>query len=153
MAASLRRITAAALVAVASTALPSGVHADMRSPSVLNPKTYRSPAGAYALTVDPSDMSGKGPASYRLTRGDRVVWDRSLPFTLWDAAVTDDGVVGGYAYTDGYDSIAGGDFRIALLDTKGNVRLDHADRRAFWMIHGPAALFGLGLFLDPANDR
>jgi hypothetical protein len=122
-------------------------------PTVLNPKTYRSPAGTYALTVEPSDMSGKGEASYRLTGGDQVVWARELPFTLWHAAVTDDGLAGGYAYSEGYDSLAAGDFRIVLLDQQGNVRMDQADRRALVTMHGPALPYGLGLFLDPANDR
>jgi hypothetical protein len=122
-------------------------------PSVLNPKTYRSPAGAYTLTVDPSGMSGKGKASCRLTRGAQVMWAKELPFTFWQAAVTDDGLAGGYAYSEGYDSLAGGDFRVVLLDQQGNVRMGHSDRRALVIMPGPAVPFGLGLFLDPANDR
>jgi hypothetical protein len=141
------------LVAVLAAARPAGVRADMRSPSVLNPKTYRSPAGAHALTVDPTDMTGKDKATYRLSRGEHVVWEKELPFTLWDAAVTDDGLAGGYAYSDGYDALVG-DLRIVLLDPRGNVRVDHAVPRAFTgALHAPAAPVGAGLFLDPPNER
>ena len=34
---------------------------------VVNPKTYRAPAGRYALTVDPSDRYGRGAATVSYT--------------------------------------------------------------------------------------
>ena len=71
-------------------------------PPVLNPKTYLSPSGEYRLHVDPSTMYGQGKATYRLDRGGQVAWEGARPFTLWDAGVTDDGVVAGYAYSHGW---------------------------------------------------
>ena len=67
----------------------------------LNPKTYKSPSGEYELRVDPSTIYGPGEGSYRMTRKGAEIWAKKLPFTLWDAGVTDDGTTAGYAYSLG----------------------------------------------------
>jgi hypothetical protein len=130
-------------------------------PRVLNPKTYLSPSGQYALLVDPSDMYGRFGASYRLTRQGREVWSGQRPFTLWEAAVTDAGVVGGCAYslgwsgnTDGHDGERHGNLHVILIDAQGTLRLDQVTKRE----HGgypnaPPKPVASGLFLDPENDR
>lgn len=92
---------------------------------VLNPATHTSPSGRYSLHVDPTAMNGAGPAQYRMTRDGQEVWAGERPFSLWDAGVTDDGIVAGYAYEGGvgsgghhgtrYDSLA-----IYILDADGN---------------------------------
>jgi hypothetical protein len=130
-------------------------------PRVLNPKTYLSPSGQFALLVDPSDIYGRFGASYRLTRQGREVWSGERPFTLWEAAVTDDGVVGGCAYslgwsgnTDGHDGVRHGNLHVILIDAQGTLRLDQVTKRE----HGgypnaPPKPVASGLFLDPENDR
>jgi hypothetical protein len=50
------------------------------------------------LFVDPSDKHGAGPGAYRLTHMNKLVWAGDLPFTLWEACVTDAGEIGGYTF-------------------------------------------------------
>ena len=137
-------------------------------PPVLNPKTYASPSGEYRLEVDPSTMHGQGAGSYRLTRGGDEVWAKTLPLTLWEAAVTDDGVTVGYAYTHGLhgfpppeerDKLSAdewnGFFHVVILDAQGELRLNNRQKRERSCIVGhdlcyPAAK---GLFVDAGNDR
>jgi hypothetical protein len=95
-------------------------------PPTLNPKTYASPSGKYALFVNPSDLYGRGKASYRLTLNGGEVWSAEKPYTFWEACVTDNGLVGGYAYSHGWRgfSEAGyeagmGDFRVVIIDPRG----------------------------------
>jgi hypothetical protein len=75
------------------------VYAGIPYMPILEPKEYASPSGGYRLFVDPSDRSGEGPATYRLSYNGKEVWSGKRPFTLWEAGVTDDGRVGGYAYS------------------------------------------------------
>src|ERR1051325_11714252 len=75
--------------------------AQLIPPPVVNPATYESRSGKYVLEVDPSQMYGKGGASYRLTRQGQDVWSGDRPFTLLAVGVSDDGVVAGYAYSGG----------------------------------------------------
>jgi hypothetical protein len=129
------------------------VHAQFFFREILNPKTYRSPSGAYAIAIDPSDRRGAGKASYRLTHFDKLVWAKQLPFTLWKAGVTDKGEVGGFAYSDGKDS-SRGVFRIVLLDPQGKLRLDEATPREDTLFpDGHPNPTGKGVFLDSGNDR
>src|SRR3954454_1374798 len=68
---------------------------------ILNPKIYASPSGRYMLFVDPSDPRGRGKASYRMSVDGKAAWSAEKPYTLWEAGVTDDGSVAGYAYSYG----------------------------------------------------
>ncbi len=131
------------------------------SPRALNPKSYRSRSGEFVWTVDPSDLYGRGEGSYRLTRGGAVVWSGTRPFTLFDADVTDDGVIAGYAYTHGeqgfseagYNAVMG-DFVIVILDATGQLRLHEVvPRRTSRILHAPPDPLAEGLIGDAANDR
>lgn len=133
----------------------------------LDPATYVSPSGAYRLLVDPGTEYGQGPARYRLTRGGDVVWEGNRPFTCWQAAVGDDGVVAGYAYSNG---LAGfpmenqrdstkeedwcGDFRVALLNSDGTTRFEEITKRTgSRFLHAQPVPIAKGLFIDPGNSR
>lgn len=127
----------------------------------LDPYTVRSPAGTFALAVTPSNMDGAGEASYVLTRDGKPVWQGTRPFTLWEAAVTDDGTVCGYAYDKGYDGRGrGGDDGSALLcviiDHEGLVRcMDAHERKHPPVLSNPPAAYeprALGLAMDPGRD-
>jgi hypothetical protein len=132
-----------------------------QSPRVLHPRAYCSPSGQYEVLVDPSDMYGRFGASYRLTREGREVWSGRYPFTLWEAAVSDDGVVAGYAYTRGWSGYSGGrddaghgDFHVVVINREGSLCLDDVTKRE----HGgypnaPPKPAASGLFLDAENDR
>jgi len=129
-------------------------------PPILNPKTYTSPSGEFVLHVNPSDREGKGAATYRLTRKGVVAWSGVRPFTLWDAGVTDDGTVAGYAYTYGFQGWGGkvasdfGEFEVSIFDPSGRARLDKKFKREFSrFLHDPPNPIAVGLIVDGANDR
>ena len=82
--------------------IPAPAFASELPPPTLNPKRYVSPSGKYVLFVNPSDLYGRGKATYGLTLGGREVWSAEHPYTLWDARVADDGVVAGYGYSHGW---------------------------------------------------
>jgi sugar lactone lactonase YvrE len=124
-------------------------------PPVLDPKTYVSPSGRFTLLVDPSAMEGRGRATYRLSQDGREVWRAEKPFSLWNARVTDDGVVGGYAYTEGFQgSRIPGDFHVVLLAGDGSVRLDEVTKRAGRSSYNRAPNpVGAGIVMNADNDR
>jgi hypothetical protein len=132
-------------------------------PPVLNPKTYTSPSVEYKLEVDPSTMYGQGEGRYRFTRSGVEVWSAKHPFALWDTAVTNDGIVAGYAYTYGWRGFApesspdrkgNGDFHVVIFDPQGKLRLNEVvPREHSRFLHSPPTPLANGMFIDPANDR
>ena len=131
-------------------------------PRILNPRSYGSPSGQYALLVDPGDRYGQFGASYRLTKQGREVWSGQRPFTLWEAVVTDDGVVGGYSYSLGWSGYAEGrskaghgDFHVILIDAEGHLRLDQVTKRegGRGIPNAPPNPLASGLVVDADNDR
>ncbi len=135
--------------------------AQWQSPPTLNPKKYTSPSGKFVLFVNPSDLYGRGKADYELTDGGRKVWSSEKPYTLWDASVTDDGVVAGYAYSHGWAGYAEaginaglGDFRVVIIDPRGQERLNRITKReTSHFPHMPPDPRASGLIMDVANDR
>lgn len=125
----------------------------------MNPKTYVSPSKEYTLSVNPGDREGIGAATYRLSRKSRTVWEGKRPFTLWQAGVTDDGTVAGYAYSFGLEGggagpNAYGDFEIVILDSTGATRLDQKIKRTpSPYLHTNPEPVASGLIVDAANDR
>jgi hypothetical protein len=119
------------------------------------PKTYASPSGKYSLSVDPSDRRGGGKAHYVLKHGGQVAWSGDEPFTFWEAFVANDGTFGGYAYSEGEGySQDPGEFIVALLDTKGNVRtINKTPREHSHYLHTSADPKAGGIFAQPENDR
>ncbi|NCC51027.1 MAG: hypothetical protein EOM20_07395 [Spartobacteria bacterium] len=127
-------------------------------PPILNPATYTSPSGEYSLTVDPSDLHGRGAADYRFTKHGEVLWTNCLPFTLWEAGVSDSGYVGGYAYSHGWRGFskkAGlGDFRVVVLSPTGTLLREHVfQREASRFMDTPPNPLARGLLIDPAGNR
>ncbi len=107
------------------------------------------------MLVDPSHKHGRGPATYRLSKDGREVWSGEKPFTLWYARVTDAGVVGGFAYSEGEgDRQTQGDFQVVILDQDGTVRLDNVTKRERVNVpEQPPSPLGRGVVMDDANDR
>lgn len=122
---------------------------------VLDPRTYSSPDGRFVLTVDPTDRHGAGPAKYVCKENGEQRWAKTLPWTLWDAGVTDDGIVAGYAYTRGASSIGDvGDFVVAIVDRDGEIRLkDSKPREHSQFFHQQPNPAANGLLVDQLNDR
>jgi hypothetical protein len=142
--------TRAALLMLALLASPP-VFAQHGFAPDLPPKDYSSPSGRMSLSIDPSDRSGAGSALYELRRDGAVVWSADQPFTFWDAAVGDDGTVGGYAYSLGFNrhSADAGDFLVVILDPRGSARIvEKVRREPSLMLHRMADPQGNGVFLE-----
>lgn len=127
----------------------------------LNPKTYSSPTGQYSLRVDPSSKYGGGEGDYRMTRGGAELWSKKLPFTLWDAAVTDEGVVAGYAYSLGRENVRvedgkheNGRLHMVILDPQGVLRMNEMlPRTGTFSCTSTVDRNVRGLIVDTENDR
>jgi hypothetical protein len=130
-------------------------------PPVLNPKNCFSTSGKYALFVNPSDLYGRGTAAYRLSLDGREVWSATKQYTLWDAGVTNEGLVAGYAYSNGYRGFSRvgqkgglGDFRVVIIDRLGKELHDEATKREFSHYpECPPNPVANGLIMDAAIDR
>lgn len=122
---------------------------------VLNPKVYHAPGGKFSLTVDPSDRCARGAATYHCQENGQAKWSVTLPFTLWDAGITDEGLVGGYSYTEGYAGIRDtGDFVVAILSPKGEILLkETTPRETSRFPHDYSDPKARGLIVDGPNDR
>ena len=127
---------------------------------ILGPKTYVSPSGEYRLFINPSHRYGAGAALYRVTRDKTVLWEGERPFTLWQAGITDTGIVAGYGYSQGKEGYVGkatpgfGDFEVVLLAPDGTEQLHETTKRT----HGlhPHTLpnpLASGLLVDSTHDR
>lgn len=140
---------ALALALIISSAAPSE-----GPPPILHPKTYVSHSSEYELWVNPSTRSGAGEGDYELKRNGELVWAGRLPFTLWEAAVADDGTVAGYGYTNGWRA-AGDSGRVvlALVAPDGRVLVDKRIDRKGVYLHGPPVPMGAGVFVDVKSDR
>ncbi len=118
---------------------------------ILQPARYLSASGEFALEVDPSSPSGRAEASYVLTHRGEVVWASRMPFSLWEAAVSDRGAVAGFSYSHGPDGRAESTFRVLLLDPSGApLRDDVHTRRS---CRGLAIPWSGGLFVQDELDR
>ncbi|MBX3356822.1 MAG: hypothetical protein KF745_00185 [Phycisphaeraceae bacterium] len=118
------RYTALITFLVFALLLTSPTVASEGPPPKLQPKTYFSPSGEYSLYVDPSHLHGIGPGRYTLKRRGDTVWSKDVPFTFWEAVVSDDGRAAGYAYSHGFQgwgAPAGyGDLIVALIGDNGS---------------------------------
>jgi len=107
-------------------------------PDPLDPREVRSASGAAVLFVDPSDDDGAGAGLHRLTVGGEVAWERELPYTLFEAAVADDGTVVGASYSQGRQRY-GGRFLVTVIDPSGEVLAQHEQEREAVIMHAPAS--------------
>lgn len=121
----------------------------------LHPTSHISASGEYALFVDPSDIMGSGPADYRLTRHGETVWTHRFPFSLWNAAVSDAGLVAGCAYSHGWEGYPlqdfddrPGDFSVVALSPAGALVAQDVHPRQFGGMDHPPVPVALGIFFD-----
>lgn len=142
--------------------LSSAARASMAPPQVVHLKTYASASGKYVLEVDPTELYGRGPGQYRLMVDGKEAWAKTLPLTLYDAAITNDGTTVGYAYDHSYEGFAlkggfksgAGNLHIVVLDPKGDVRLNEINKREHSQrLHAPAEPVAKGILLHESEDR
>lgn len=127
-------------------------------PPILNITTYRSPSGEWSATIDPSKREGGGPGAYRVEHKGKLAWEKNLDFTMWEAAITDNGELAGYGYTSGWRGWDGaprdsGDMVIAIVGPDGTVRHRESRARRERAMHGPPSPTARGFFIDPIHDR
>ena len=121
----------------------------------LHPTSHVSASGEYALFVDPSDIMGSGPADYRLTCHGETVWTNRFPFSLWNAAVSDAGLVAGCAYSHGWEGYPlksvedrPGDFSVVVLSPTGTLVAHDVHPRQFGGMDHPPVPVALDVFFD-----
>jgi hypothetical protein len=125
-----------------------------QEPEILQPKTYVSPSGEWRLSVDPSSKFGDGEASVDVTHRGAETWRAELPYTFWEAVVTDAGFVAGYAFTAGRRRGSGGELVIAICGPDGASVLEERIERTGSNFHNtPPNPDPLGVFAQPALDR
>jgi hypothetical protein len=148
------------LFCLSITVFKSGFAEDSPAP-VLNPRTYVSPSGVYMLMVDPTDLYGRGPADYRFTKDGKTIWANRLPYSLWEAVVTDLGQVAGYAYTHGWRGFSEegwddgpGKFIVAVLSAEGKTLKEERHIREWsHFLHTPPNPLADGPVLDTSSKR
>lgn len=151
------------LVVVVVVVISTPARASEGPPPILNVRTYTSPSREFSLEVDPSTMLGQGEALYRLSRGGKEVWAAKHPFTLWQAVVSDDGTVAGYAYQYGPGDFAAGGraadpkpgkFYIAIFAPDGKARrVDATDRERSKFLHDSPNPLATGIFTDAGRQH
>ncbi len=93
-------------------------------------REYNSPSGDYILRVDPDARNGMHGAEYVMRRRGRVVWEKELGRTLWNAVVSDDGVVGGYGYSElGPSDESVGSFHVLVIGQNGDLLANDRTQR------------------------
>ena len=155
----LERLGKVHLLAFALWAIP--LLAQRAPPEPVEPQSIQSPSGHWVCSIDPSDIYGRGPAQYRVEKDGVVVWSEEKPFTLFEAGMTDDGQLAGYAYTQGEvgfpidrDGHRYGDFRVVMIGSRGEIRLNEATKReGSLFLHADPNPKACGLIVDGANDR
>jgi hypothetical protein len=141
--------------------IPGAAMASQGPPPKLNPKTYVSASGEYSLLVDPTDSYGRGAANCRLTKNGKAVWQCSLPYTFWEAVVSDRGQVAGYAYTSGPAGFAkngrklgAGEFVMAVLSSDGKILNEEKhNRETSRFLDYPPTPLAAGIILDGMDKR
>lgn len=110
--------------------------ATLASNGPILPTSYESPSGEWKLHVDPRGPWGQREAEYELRRGDETIWSKTLPFTLRNVVVTEDGEAAGWAITrpppwksEERRAAGYGEFRVIILDSRGVPRLNHSTKR------------------------
>lgn len=161
---SLQRMLTVVLTTIAAlVVVPVGsARTSEGPPPVLDAKTYRSPHGTCELFVDPSHLNGQGAADYIVRKHGKELWAGRREFSLWDAAITDEGVVAGYAYSYGQRGWPPRDNRpidpnpgttsTLIIDPAGKLLLNEIvkrDNKEFGFPDHTA----LGLFVDAVSDR
>jgi hypothetical protein len=134
--------TALVLAVLASAAVPAQLTVEY-----VDPVTVTSPSGQWSLSIDPSRLSGKGPAAYRLVKGKEVVWAAELPFTLCDVQLGEDGAFAGTT------PASEDHLRLMLIGPDGTARFDKTLPDEAHLVHGPAYPISPGTFLQDAGER
>src|SRR3989442_1589878 len=136
------------------------VMAQWVAPPAINPRDYESPSGEFRVSVDPTDLYGRGDGSYRVSRNGVSVWEGTKTFTLCDARMTDAGLIVGYAYTHGIEGFfkdpgaGAGEFHVVIMRWDGKLLLDETvKRKDSQVLHAPPDPLANGLVVDPASDR
>ena len=144
--------------------LPPSLHAaswSLRSREILNPRTYTSPSGQYAVFIDPGDIYGRNGATYEFKKNGKTQWSKKLPVTLWEANISDNGLIGGYGYSNGVDGFGtkendggSGTFHVLVIDSEGKLLLnDKKTRESSRFLHMRPNPIANGIIFDGANDR
>jgi hypothetical protein len=102
-----------------------------RIPIVFHYRTITSASGEYELSIDPSNQSGEGESELKLTKSGELLWAKKFPATFYEAFISNDGGIVGYAYTNGIQGgVDPGDIAIFILAVDGEILLDERIARS-----------------------
>jgi hypothetical protein len=124
-------------------------------PQTIQPATLTSPSGEWTARLEPSSKFGDGPSHVTVSRGGERVWEADVPMTMWEACLSDDGHLAGYAYSIGLKvDVPKGEFIVAIFAPDGRELLHESAERT-WSPHpdGPPGPRPLGLIVQPELGR
>lgn len=102
-----------------------------RIPVVFHYRTITSASGEYELSIDPSNQSGEGESDLKLTKNGELLWTKKFPATFYEAFISNDGRIVGYAYTNGIEGRPDpGEIAIFILAVDGEILLDERIARS-----------------------
>ncbi|MCU0713195.1 MAG: hypothetical protein MUC43_14135 [Pirellula sp.] len=102
-----------------------------RIPVVFHYRTITSASGDYELSIDPSNQSGEGESDLKLTKNGELLWAKKFPATFYEAFISNDGRIVGYAYTNGVQGgVDPGKIAIFILAVDGEILLDERIARS-----------------------
>ena len=121
----------------------------------IQPRNLASPSGEWTARTDPSSKFGDGPSRVSVSYGGQPAWEAELPFTLWEAQISDGGQLAGYGFTAGYPiGRARGELVVAILAPDGRELLHESKSlESSRFLHMPPNPRPLGSFLQPQLDR
>ena len=124
-------------------------------PQVIQPRTLTSPSGEWTARLEPSSKFGDGPSHITVSRGAERLWEADVPMTLWEARLSDDGYLAGYAFSIGLAAdVPKGEFIVAILAPDGRELLnERVARTGSPHPDFPPNPRPLGLFVQPVLDR
>ncbi len=141
------------MIHLAVLVLTAGTQAPQHVGPPLDPTEYLSPSGTCLLQVLPSDRDGAGHSRCRLLRDGEQKWEVEIPWTLWEAVVTDEGWCAGYAYAGGYGGYREAQLVLGVIDPFGTARQVTRIERQVRAMHAPSHPRGAGVFLGPGESQ
>lgn len=121
----------------------------------IQPCNLSSPSGEWTARTDPSSKFGDGPSRISVWRDGQPAWEAEMPFTLWEAQISDEGQLAGYGFTAGHQDLgAKGELVVAGFSPDGRELL-HQSFALTWsrFVHMAPNPRPLGSFLQFELDR
>jgi len=133
----------------------SQAHSSRYINTTINPKTFYSPSNEFSLYVNPSNKMGHHSGEHIFRENDKILWEKTFPFTLFSSKIMDNGTIIGYAYDLGFSGFRGpGNYYFVIINKSGDFRLNEKiERKQSSYFHTDPRPLVKGLYIDQGNDR